>query len=233
VIEIALALSSLGAVLLAVVLTAFAIGVWRVVYEVGLLVAAHLANLGKVTVGQLDPDRSVVEKVWFAILLIAAVAALLAGESLRCFTPERWAVKAGLFLLLACAAGLAEYIRYMVKWRGVLFAAWDLLAWIGAGLAIFALIALLASLAKGCYDAIRPDPGDAHSRNHAAVRAKPCEYRDAFESILAGIHDVFISRAVQVGDFSPLVSTDYVRQKIRDGYLRDSTVTATALLRST
>ena len=86
---------------------------------------------------------------------------------------DRWAAKAGLFLLLACAAGLVEYIRYMVKWRGVLFAAWDLLAWIGAGLAIFALIALLASLAKGCYDAIRPDPGDAHSRNHAAVRAKP------------------------------------------------------------
>jgi hypothetical protein len=173
VIEIALALSSLGAVFFTVVLTAFAIGAWRVVYEVGLLVAAHLVNLGKVTLGQLDPDRSVGEKIWFAILLIGSAAALLAGEPLRGFTPERWAATAGLFLLLAFAAGLIEYIRYMVKWRGVLFAAWDLLAWIGTVLAGFALIALLATLAKGCYDAIRPGPGDERSRDHAAVRGKP------------------------------------------------------------
>jgi len=173
VIEIALALSSLGAVFLAVVLTAFAIGAWRVVYEVGLLVAAHLVNLGKAPAGQLDPDRSVGEKIWFAILLIGSAAVLLAGEPLRRFTVESWAAKAGLFLLLACAAGLVEYIRYTVKWRGVLFAAWDLLAWIGTVLVGFALIALLATLAKGCYDAIRPGPGAVHSRNHAAARVKP------------------------------------------------------------
>jgi hypothetical protein len=77
-------------------LTAFAIGAWRVVYEVGLLVAAHLVNLGKVTVGQLDPDRSVGEKIWFAILLIGSVAVLLAGEPLRRFTAESCAAKAGL-----------------------------------------------------------------------------------------------------------------------------------------
>ncbi|MFY9819794.1 MAG: hypothetical protein WAM82_00325 [Thermoanaerobaculia bacterium] len=157
-IEVALSLSSLGAVFFAVVLTAFAIGAWRAVYEVGLLVEAHLANLGKVTAGQLDPDRSVGEKIWFAILLIGSVVVLLAGEPLRGFTPERWAVTAGLLLLLAIAAGLVESIRYMVKWRGILFAAWDLLAWIGTVLAGLALIALLATLAKGCYDVIRPGP---------------------------------------------------------------------------
>jgi len=36
---------------------------------------------------------------------------------------------------------------------------------------------------------------------------------------------VFISKSVQLGDMSPLISTDTVRAKIRDEYLRDSTVT--------
>lgn len=55
--------------------------------------------------------------------------------------------------------------------------------------------------------------------------AKDQYYREAFEDLFVGIHDVFISRSVKAGDFSPQLSTDYVRQRIRDDNLRDSTVT--------
>lgn len=50
-------------------------------------------------------------------------------------------------------------------------------------------------------------------------------YRDAFENMFAGPSGVFISKSVQLGEISGGLRTDYIRQKIRDEYLRDSTVT--------
>ena len=50
-------------------------------------------------------------------------------------------------------------------------------------------------------------------------------YRNAFESMFSGPSNVFISQSVQAGDFNAGLDTDYIRQRIRDENLRDSTVT--------
>lgn len=50
-------------------------------------------------------------------------------------------------------------------------------------------------------------------------------YRDLFESMFAHYHGIFITRSVQIGEINPYLATDTIRQKIRDEYLRDSTVT--------
>ena len=53
-----------------------------------------------------------------------------------------------------CSAATTSHewkARYPVG-AGVLFAAWDLLAWIDTMLASVALIALQVSFAKGCYN---------------------------------------------------------------------------------
>lgn len=47
-------------------------------------------------------------------------------------------------------------------------------------------------------------------------------YREQFERICS---DAIVSHSVDIGDIDPNANTDYVRQKIRDEYLRDSTVT--------
>lgn len=59
------------------------------------------------------------------------------------------------------------------------------------------------------------------SYHHANDQA----WRDAFERMFTLLSPVFISKSVQIGDISPLLPTDTVRAKIRDEYLRDSTVT--------
>lgn len=51
------------------------------------------------------------------------------------------------------------------------------------------------------------------------------KYRNDFESLFAESHDVMVSKSVQIGDIDPNLATDTIRQKIRDEYLRDSTVT--------
>lgn len=50
-------------------------------------------------------------------------------------------------------------------------------------------------------------------------------YRLAFEELFANTYNVMVSKSVQIGDISENISTETVRQKIRDEYLRDSTVT--------
>lgn len=51
------------------------------------------------------------------------------------------------------------------------------------------------------------------------------QYRNSFESLFALRHNVMVSKSVQIGDIDPNLATDTIRQKIRDEYLRDSTVT--------
>ncbi len=50
-------------------------------------------------------------------------------------------------------------------------------------------------------------------------------YRNLFEKLFADTYDIMISQSVQIGDIAPNLKTETVRQKIRDDYLRDSTVT--------
>jgi len=50
-------------------------------------------------------------------------------------------------------------------------------------------------------------------------------YRNCFENIFAEKYGIMISQSVQIGDIDPNLATDTIRQKIRDEYLRDSTVT--------
>ena len=50
-------------------------------------------------------------------------------------------------------------------------------------------------------------------------------YRNQFEELFSDIFDIMVSKSVQIGDLDPNLNTDTIRQKIRDEYLRDSTVT--------
>lgn len=50
-------------------------------------------------------------------------------------------------------------------------------------------------------------------------------YREHFEGLFSDIYDIMVSKSVQIGDINPNLQTDTIRQKIRDEYLRDSTVT--------
>ena len=46
-----------------------------------------------------------------------------------------------------------------------------------------------------------------------------------FEGLFSDIHDIIVSKSVQIGDLDLNLKTDTIRQKIRDEYLRESTVT--------
>ncbi len=50
-------------------------------------------------------------------------------------------------------------------------------------------------------------------------------YRNHFEELFSNQHDIMVSKSVQIGDIDSNSSTEAIRQKIRDEYLRDSTVT--------
>lgn len=50
-------------------------------------------------------------------------------------------------------------------------------------------------------------------------------YKIAFKKIFADIHDIIVPWDVEIGDIDPNLKTDTIRRKIRDEYLRDSTVT--------
>ena len=50
-------------------------------------------------------------------------------------------------------------------------------------------------------------------------------YRDRFENLFANTYDIMDSRSVRIGDIPEGLDTDEVARRIRDKYLRDSTVT--------
>lgn len=50
-------------------------------------------------------------------------------------------------------------------------------------------------------------------------------YRDKFERLFARTYDIMVSKSVQIGDIDTNLKTETIRQKIRDEYLVDSTVT--------
>lgn len=50
-------------------------------------------------------------------------------------------------------------------------------------------------------------------------------YRNEFERMFSDNYDIMVSQSVQIGDLDPNLRTETIRQKIRDEYLRNSTVT--------
>lgn len=50
-------------------------------------------------------------------------------------------------------------------------------------------------------------------------------YRNEFERLFALQSQIMISKSVQMGEINPTLSSETIRQKIRDEYLADSTVT--------
>ncbi len=50
-------------------------------------------------------------------------------------------------------------------------------------------------------------------------------YKTEFKRLFSDLHDVIIPWDVEIGDIDPNLKTDTIRRKIRDEYLRDSTVT--------
>nr|VFJ63999.1 MAG: MTH538 TIR-like domain (DUF1863) [Candidatus Kentron sp. FW]VFJ70076.1 MAG: MTH538 TIR-like domain (DUF1863) [Candidatus Kentron sp. FW] len=56
-------------------------------------------------------------------------------------------------------------------------------------------------------------------------RANDQEYRDRFDALFANIHDIMVLQSAQIGDIDPSLHADTIRQKVRDEYLQDSTVT--------
>lgn len=50
-------------------------------------------------------------------------------------------------------------------------------------------------------------------------------YRNDFEKLFNDYHQIIISKSVQIGEIDPNLTTETIRQKIRDEYIRDSTVT--------
>ena len=50
-------------------------------------------------------------------------------------------------------------------------------------------------------------------------------YKEQFEKLFEDRHEIIVSRAVGMGDINESLPTETIRQKIRDKYLSDSTVT--------
>lgn len=50
-------------------------------------------------------------------------------------------------------------------------------------------------------------------------------YREQFERLFADVHDIIVSKSVQIGEIDPNLPAERIRQIIRDEYLRETTVT--------
>jgi len=70
-----------------------------------------------------------------------------------------------------------------------------------------------------------PEPVNRHKVFVSYHHANDQYYRDRFETLFTKGYDIMVSKSVQLGDINPYLPTDTIRQKIRDEYLRDSTVT--------
>ena len=55
-------------------------------------------------------------------------------------------------------------------------------------------------------------------------------YRERFELLFSEIYDIMESKSVEIGDIDPYLKIETIHQKIRDNYLRDSTVTVVLVL---
>lgn len=51
------------------------------------------------------------------------------------------------------------------------------------------------------------------------------DYRELFEALFTDIHDIMVSESVEIGEIVSNLPPESIQQIIREGYLRDSTVT--------
>lgn len=70
-----------------------------------------------------------------------------------------------------------------------------------------------------------PHPSHRHRVFVSYYHAEDQDYRNRFEGLFSDIHNIMVSASVAIGDIDPDLNTETIRQKIRDKYLRDSTVT--------
>ena len=72
----------------------------------------------------------------------------------------------------------------------------------------------------------RHQQNDRHRVFVSYYHTEDQDYRDLFEGLFSDIHDIMVSESVEIGDIDDTrLSTDRIRQIIRDDYLRRSTVT--------
>ena len=50
-------------------------------------------------------------------------------------------------------------------------------------------------------------------------------HRERFEDLFSDYYDIMVSKSVELGDIDPNLKTETIRQKIREDFLQDSTVT--------
>ena len=50
-------------------------------------------------------------------------------------------------------------------------------------------------------------------------------YKIEFERLFSGVYDILETKAVSDGDIDPYLQTETIRQKIRDEFIRDASVT--------
>ena len=81
---------------------------------------------------------------------------------------------------------------------------------------------------KGSTSMNASDPTDQIPRHKVFVsyhRDRDQQYRDAFERMFADMDEIQIAKSAQIDDIDPGLDVETAQQKIRDEFLRDSTVT--------
>lgn len=68
-------------------------------------------------------------------------------------------------------------------------------------------------------------PSNRHKVFVSYHHANDQYYKNRFEHLFCNVTDAVVSRSVQMGGIDPNLKTETIRQKIRDEYLRESTVT--------
>ncbi len=58
-------------------------------------------------------------------------------------------------------------------------------------------------------------------------------YRNRFDRLFSDVYDILDSRSVEIGDIPPGLNVDEIARRIRDGYLRDATVTVVLIGKDT
>ena len=58
-------------------------------------------------------------------------------------------------------------------------------------------------------------------------------YRNRFDRLFSDVYDIMDSRSVEIGDIPPGLNVDEIARRIRDGYLRDATVTVVLIGKDT
>ncbi|OUS08162.1 hypothetical protein A9Q96_01480 [Rhodobacterales bacterium 52_120_T64] len=67
--------------------------------------------------------------------------------------------------------------------------------------------------------------GNRHNVFISYHHANDENYKNEFERLFSGIYDILETKAVSDGDINPYIQTDTIRNKIRDEFIREASVT--------